>query len=814
MNSIPLNQSKKEETSSSLKYLLSINPDYSKVFLLADFISDLANNNPQYKHNKEEMLKLIKVPSFYSFLSKGIICFQATPISSSYENLINQISLSESIVVNSNYSLINLLCESIRYLGSEGNYIQANGLNQLKLFDNQHQILKNFSNRLINSRNFELLRLFLGDMVLFYIFRYSSMFIYDELAMNYIQVLGPSLKDTLRRLLDVPIANENSNKKNIFQRVYSCSSSQMLSEYKEKDRTRYIKLSYNKDKEKRIPDNRIPHNYPFEVERTKIYYCPYFNRKLGFLQKKNLFFVDKSKKDFGNRTYELLFWNIPELMQKDIKNSIIQYINIIGSNIIKANYPQMLFRFCPVITNWHSIKKESMKKIIELNSGTNDKTKDDIIFQLLETLKQLINSNIPYNQINKFVSCFISSVIPQTFLGKHNLNVIKKKISLFISMNRFETFNKINLFDQKEFSFIQMKWLNFKMSNKSYSEIGILLKNYIMKSIIFFIFDFILVQLFRSHFFITEKQGDHFKSFYYHKTIYDLIIKICYAKYIHISKQYKPICKNDAIDTLTSISSALGKLRLMPKPTTMRPITSFKKKTRDKNKNISNKSQNDLKQKLFDTQKIFKLIQNKMQKNQENCVVFDYKEILKRLMNLKLKLKGNRTNSNMKPNQVLSTYLSYVTMDIEACYDNIDIDLLNDFLDRDHTISPTYVTGVLYVIMPKQKVLKQNMIDFKECFDVKLIYIVCDLNEYIHVLDYIQKREEMAYKNCIVYLDNNGMSFRNKAQFMPFVRNIINNNIIKFNHSFLKQIKGIPQGLSISSFLCNLFFYEIERQKQ
>lgn len=808
----PSAQSTEKDTSSSLKYLLSVNPEYSKVFSLIDFVSALTNNNQSYKQNKEEIFKLIKAQSFYSFLSKGIICFPSMPFSSSYENLISQIRSAEALVINSNYTLINILCESIRYLGQDSSYVQISNPNQFRLSDNQHQILKNFSNRLINSRNFELLRLCIGDVALFYIFKYSSLFVFDELAINYIQVLGPSLKDTMRRLLDVPIANENINKKNIFQKVYSCNSSQLLLEYKEKDRTRYIKQSYNKEKEKRLPDNRIPHNHSFEVERTKIYYCPFFNRKLGFLQKKNLFCVDKINRDFGMRTYDSLFWNISEIIPDNIKKCIVKHMNTIGTNLLKINYPQMLFRFCPIISNWQTIKKEAMLKINKLNnSTTEDRTKENLNSELMETLKQLINSNISFEQLNKFVCCFISSIIPQSFLGKHNLSIIKKKISLFISMNRFETLNRINLFEQKEFSFTQMKWLNFKMSNKAYSEIGILLKNFLMKSIIFFIFDFILVQLFRSHFFVTEKQGDHFKSFYYHKTLYDLIIKICFAKYIHIAKQYKTIEKKEAIDTLTSISSTLGKLRLMPKPSTMRPITSFKKKTRDKNKGINNKTKNDLKMRLFDTQKIFKLIQNKMQKNQENCVVFDYKEILKRLMNLKLKLKSNEVNSNMKLNPQLVKYLSYVTLDIEACYDNIDIKLLNYFLDNDHTISPTYVTGVLYVIMPKPKVLKEKVIHFKECFDVKLIYIVCDLNEYIHVLNFIQKREEMTYKNCIVYLDNNGMSFKNKIQFMPFVRDIINNNIIKFNHSFLKQIKGIPQGLSISSFLCNLFFYEIER---
>lgn len=225
-----------------------------------------------------------------------------------------------------------------------------------------------------------------------------------------------------------------------------------------------------------------------------------------------------------------------------------------------------------------------------------------------------------------------------------------------------------------------------------------------------------------------------------------------------------------------------------------------------------------------------------MQNNNKNCVVFDYKEIIKRLMNIKLKmvkcqssqsfLNNDSTVSNNQQNAdinvTLQKYLSYVTMDIEACYDNIDINLLNQFLDRDDTISPTYVTGILYVLIPKLNKLKksesnsdssiESSLAFKECFDIKLIYLVCDLKEYIQILDCLQKREDISYSNCILYLDSiNGINYKSKAQFIPTVRNIVNNNFIKFNRTFLKQIKGIPQGLSVSSFLCNLFFYEIEQ---
>ena len=453
-----------------------------------------------------------------------------------------------------------------------------------------------------------------------------------------------------------------------------------------------------------------------------------------------------------------------------------------------------------------------------------DKKKVD---ELMEQLISLINTHIHYDNIYKFIKSFLKHILPTEMLGPKNNKILLFKTIEFIRMNRFETFNKLNLFSHKEFSFNEMKWLQFKnFSKKKYCEIGILLKNFVMKTLIHWIFNFILVQLFRSHFFVTEKQGEHFKSLYYHKIIYDLIIKICFDKYIYITNQYQKTNKKDALDTLITIDSAPGKLRLMPKASTMRPITSFKKKTLGQGKIL-------LKNKLFDIQKIFKYIQNKMQNNSNNCVVFDYKEIMKRLINFKLKIIKTSQNSKMfksinintgvvsNPQNKIKSYLNYVTMDIEACYDNINIALLNKFLDTDDTISPAYVTGILYVLIPKVNKVKENIInsnyklkvDIKDCFDIKLLYMVSDLKEFFHMLDYIRKSEDITYKNCIIYLDESfGINYKLKESFIPTVRNIINNNYIKFNRNFLKQTNGIPQGLSVSSFLCNLFFYEIEKE--
>ena len=871
-----------------LSILLSFHKDFSKVMTLSSLIEEICSLNQVFKKNVLNVGNLIDINhkdntykkpinDFRSFCSKTIICFQ-TKDNISYDFFLNQVQNINCVEINSEVKILNLLADSSTFFHKEifNNYIQFAGLkSSFNILEDNFILLKNFSNRLINTKNFEYLRLMLGDWIILYFFKYCSMFIFDEICQNYIQVLGTNFKSIMTKLIAVPRIEKTGNNNFYFTKLFSCNS------------TFYTKSQFQNKALPFLNDNS------YTVERTKIYYCSNFNRKLGFFRNlkirpldnfKNVIailekiwmnstnsnntFINKKNKsnnknksmnninnynnynltkniniaevnnNFVSVTYNKLFAKVNSLLPIEVKSKIYFFFNHIANKINTFNYPKELFSACPIMKDWQKIKLSIKLKLKEIENTKGDKNLLDKkkVDELMEQLISLINTNIHYDNIFKFIKSFLKHILPIEMLGPKNNKILLYKTIEFIRMNRFETFNKLNLFSHKEFSFNEMKWLQFKnFSKKKYCEIGILLKNFVMKTLIHWIFNFILVQLFRSHFFVTEKQGEHFKSLYYHKIIYDLIIKICFDKYIYITNQYQKTSKKDALDTLMTIDSAPGKLRLMPKASTMRPITSFKKKTMGQGKIL-------LKNKLFDIQKIFKYIQNKMQNNSNNCVVFDYKEIMKRLINFKLKIIKTSSNSKMfksvipgskeifsgvninntnNQNNKIKSYLNYVTMDIEACYDNINIALLNKFLDTDDTISPAYVTGILYVLIPKVNKVKENIInsnyklkvDIKDCFDIKLLYMVSDLKEYFHMLDYIRKSEDIAYKNCIIYLDESfGINYKLKESFIPTVRNIINNNYIKFNRNFLKQTNGIPQGLSVSSFLCNLFFYEIEKE--
>ena len=187
----------------------------------------------------------------------------------SYEHFINQVQNINCVEINSEVKILNLLADSSTFFHKEifNNYIQFAWLkSSFNILEDNFILLKNFSNRLINTKNFEYLRLMLGDWIILYFFKYCSMFIFDEICQNYIQVLGTNFKSIMTKLIAVPRIEKTGNNNFYFTKVFSGNS------------TFYTQSQFQNKALPFLNDNS------YTVERTKIYYCSNFNRKLGFFR--------------------------------------------------------------------------------------------------------------------------------------------------------------------------------------------------------------------------------------------------------------------------------------------------------------------------------------------------------------------------------------------------------------------------------------------------------------------------------------------------------------------------------------------------
>ena len=325
-------QKNKKDIENSLIILLSCNKEYSYVTTIYSLLEQIASINPLFKANINEVsrLNIKENDTLLESFSKTIVCFSSEP-NYNYELFLSQLKMVDNIEINSNVTLLNMLADAIltTMKGDNSSYIQCTGLRLKNISESNDILLKNYSNRIIHSRTFEMIRLFIGDYALMFIFRFCSLFVYEKNIKNYIQVLGYSLKEIMVKSLNLPSANRyNSNF--YFQKVFTASNN-----------------TSNFSSNNSNSNNKIPNNPQYIVERTKIYYCPNFNRKLGFFKKLKIKECDptiNNQKNFLFETFGKICGKVEGLIPIEVKKDILNFINQIAKNINVFNYSKELFQ--------------------------------------------------------------------------------------------------------------------------------------------------------------------------------------------------------------------------------------------------------------------------------------------------------------------------------------------------------------------------------------------------------------------------------------------------------------------------------------
>ena len=122
----------------------------------------------------------------------------------------------------------------------------------------------------------------------------------------------------------------------------------------------------------------------------------------------------------------------------------------------------------------------------------------------------------------------------------------------------------------------ELKWLNIGYNVKYHSKCIVRRRSY-LSLILALLFNEIVVQLLKHNFYITEKHKEANKIFYYRKPIWDLISKMAVQKF---SEDNLEKVDKQHIDKLKKTCSSYpeGKLRILPKNGTFRPIITFNRK--------------------------------------------------------------------------------------------------------------------------------------------------------------------------------------------------------------------------------------------
>lgn len=185
-----------------------------------------------------------------------------------------------------------------------------------------------------------------------------------------------------------------------------------------------------------------------------------------------------------------------------------------------------------------------------------------------------------------------------------------------------------------------------------------------------------------------------------------------------------------------------GKLRLIPKKTTFRPIMTFNKKIIDPNGKASKLTTNS---KLILSHLMLKTLKNRMFKDPFGFAVFNYDDVMKKYEEFVLKW-----------NKVNCPKLYFVTMDIEKCYDSVDREKLSTFLTSTKLLSQDFYIMQVEILKRNRNMIidSKNFIKkkMKDYFTRKYQKIALEGGQFPSLVKVLEndQNELNAKKNLIV----------------------------------------------------------------
>nr|AAP42279.1 telomerase reverse transcriptase [Moneuplotes crassus] len=541
---------------------------------------------------------------------------------------------------------------------------------------------------------------------------------------------------------------------------------------------------YNiKDNNDHYPNNINEEIWNSMKSRTRIFYCTQYNRQTQFF-KKHLLMKDADALSPEDRA-EKLFQDILRFnrIRKQLKTNITNILAHMVKKIKKFRFCYYLSKSCPLPENWIERKK------VILSHLNDDKLKKAKYYE------ELFSYTIDNKCVTQFLNEFFYHTLPKDFMTGKNKKSFQKKIKRYVGLNKNEIIPKNLLVGKLDISSI--KWLEFKTSKKNYHYFD-KENRFVLWFFLKWIFEDVVVSLIRCFFYVTEQQKSYSETYYYRKNIWDIVMKYSIADLNR--ETLEEVSKEDMVKWKNELRFAPGKLRLIPKKTTFRPIMTFNKKIVDPDGKASKMTTTT---KLFYSHLMLKTLKNRMFKDPFGFAVFNYDDVMRKYEEFVLKWR-----------QVGRPKLYFVTMDIEKCYDSVDREKLSQFLGTTQLLSSEFrIMTIQSMKKNNAEVVDQEKCErkkMKDCFRQKWHKIALESNQSPSLLDVLENdQNELNAKKTLLVENQKRDPYKKKALLDPVIE-ICRHNYIEFNRKYYKQTKGIPQGLCVSSILSSFYYASLE----
>ena len=432
----------------------------------------------------------------------------------------------------------------------------------------------------------------------------------------------------------------------------------------------------------------------------------------------------------------------------------------------------------------------------------------------------------PASAVSAFCRAVLLKIIPLPLFGDGpeglaNRKIIMRHVDAFIKMRRFESPSLHEVCSGLKVKSVvsdldmwiaqltclqvtHISWLappNLRNSSGSANQ-KLALSDFqkrteLMYEVIYYIFNFILIPLIRTNFYVTESQTHRNRLFYFRHDVWQSLTE---QPMVDIkTKMFEQLNPEKVHVMLGKRSLGLGALRLLPKSAGLRPILNLKKR-------FLMKSQWGNKKTYLGASVNSNLapIHNMLNYERERCPeklgssLMSIGDMHSRLKDFKNQL-GRRTPVSAGPKTGQFPQFFFVKLDIQACFDTIPQKKLLQLIEHLVSEEAYHVTRYVAINPSMQGRAKRRYLGR-----------AAPLAKQQYFPDLAAGGTSGAANT--VYVDTIKQKEHDADELLCLLEEHVRNNLVKIGKHYFRQRNGIPQGSVLSSLLCNFFYAQLEQQ--
>ncbi|XP_031270858.1 telomerase reverse transcriptase-like [Pistacia vera] len=428
------------------------------------------------------------------------------------------------------------------------------------------------------------------------------------------------------------------------------------------------------------------------------------------------------------------------------------------------------------------------------------------------------------SQVESFIWAVCRSIIPADLLGTpYNWRVLRRNISKFIQLRRFEKFSikqcmhklKISKFpflsDKHSSCYLktQVPKDSMEQNVKMYEEFNKLnnpmvkMKHKLLVNWIFWFFSNLVVPLVQANFYVTESEHGKQDIYYYRKSVWENLMNKAITRLK--DKSYCQLDDAAVRSVISHRSFGFSKLRLLPKENGVRMLANLKapsrlakKEFKDTCTRMPKDAQMRRKRVKCDHYKpvngvlrdIHAVLKGLVLKEPDKLgsSVFDYNDVYRKLCPF---LIGLRNGSTTIPG------IFVVVSDVSKAFDSIDQDKLLSVMN-DVILEDKYLLEHRYQVVSTKKSMWIH-----DNPPVLIDHNVSTCTRFTSSLTFPSLHRILVNQGWKRYV--------RKEELLFNLNEHVKRNVLQLDKKFYLQGIGIPQGSVISSLLCSLYYGDLER---